>query len=164
MDHVLAMFRKLREGLTASRSMDAFTITVYEESVDACLEAENYAELHKSLSHLLQDVYPNCIKGDPVNDVVKRRDEMAAYYLLYRICYAKASSQKTLYGPPQEILSFLSSLPLDIRKSSRVQGAVRVWESLVLDVDYVSLARQWKDASLQEKRLIKVCASDAFCR
>ncbi|KAI8828349.1 hypothetical protein BJ741DRAFT_701040 [Chytriomyces cf. hyalinus JEL632] len=49
---------KLREGIVSRAEYDAFTIQVHEQSVDLCLEAANFAELLKSLTHLVAVAYP----------------------------------------------------------------------------------------------------------
>ncbi|KAI9326135.1 hypothetical protein BDR26DRAFT_941538 [Obelidium mucronatum] len=59
MDAILSKLRKLREGVLSLGQIDAFAIQVYEKSVHVCLEAENYAELIKSLNQLVSVFYPS---------------------------------------------------------------------------------------------------------
>ncbi|ORY42130.1 hypothetical protein BCR35DRAFT_316435 [Leucosporidium creatinivorum] len=55
---VLLDFRKLREGLTSIRRVDAFAAEVYEASVRTAIKAENWQQLGACLPHLVLDIHP----------------------------------------------------------------------------------------------------------
>ncbi|KAJ3229724.1 hypothetical protein HDU81_005153 [Chytriomyces hyalinus] len=90
-DPILASFRKLREGIVSSAAYDTFTIQVYEQSVDLCLEAGNYAELLKSLTHFVTIVYPEAVASE--SDIKTPLREYSSLLLLYILCYIPANKK-----------------------------------------------------------------------
>ena len=151
LDGLVAIYRKLREGIVSSQVHDSFTLQVYESAVDICLLSKNFSELIKTLSPLVNsDVYDKM-------DHHSRRPEMIGYYLLYFICYARSSDPKRLYGNPQEILNVLKlKLKPEIVASSEVQFSLNVWKALIVNVDFVSMAHLWSKASINQKVLMEV--------
>lgn len=79
LDNLLARYRKLREGIVASRAQpDVFILSVYLDSIDLSLKAKNFLELIKALEGAL--------------DVLKaiesvRSREIQEYLLLYLITF-----------------------------------------------------------------------------
>ena len=83
LDNLLARFRKLREGILASKSTpDDFILNVYLDSIDLCLKSKNWLELYKSLQGIL-----------PIFEIVKskRIHEIQEYFLLYIITWIGSS-------------------------------------------------------------------------
>ncbi|GAA5863914.1 hypothetical protein JCM3774_004416 [Rhodotorula dairenensis] len=56
---ILLDFRKLREGVTSSRRVDAFACEVYEASILLALANANEPQLASSLPHLVLSLYPS---------------------------------------------------------------------------------------------------------
>jgi hypothetical protein len=90
-------------------------------------------------------------EGEPLNK--DRQAEMTGYYLLYFICYARSTS---LYGNPQEILNVLLNLKPEIASSPAVQFSLNVLKALIANVDFVSMAELWSQASLNQRILMEV--------
>ncbi|KAJ3293890.1 hypothetical protein HK104_004119 [Borealophlyctis nickersoniae] len=122
--------------------VDEFAISAYETSVEACLHAENFAELLKSLSQLVSVMY---VASDEHLDS-PRRGEMTSYYLLYLICYTPSTSP---HPNASDIIRIYGSLPDRIQSHPRVQVAMRVCRALHRDVDYVALRRVWEEESAE---------------
>ncbi|KAJ9109047.1 hypothetical protein QFC21_000373 [Naganishia friedmannii] len=57
MNNILIYFRKLREGLIASRRLDDFAIEVYETSALYAIKARNHPQIISSLSVLVPNAY-----------------------------------------------------------------------------------------------------------
>ncbi|KAI5477914.1 hypothetical protein MNV49_005807 [Pseudohyphozyma bogoriensis] len=55
---ILLDLRKLREGCTAVRRVDAFTAEVYETSILYSISGENWPQLAACLPHLVLEIYP----------------------------------------------------------------------------------------------------------
>ncbi|GJJ72644.1 hypothetical protein EMPS_05002 [Entomortierella parvispora] len=101
MDVILESFRKLREGLFASESKDAFTVEVYEQSVLNSLYAGNIPELTKALHHLVQylhpEVYPVPDNDNPqdlvsnslarIATIPQERKRFMALYILHHLAH-----------------------------------------------------------------------------
>ncbi|GAA5987955.1 hypothetical protein JCM10908_007289 [Rhodotorula pacifica] len=75
---ILLDFRKLREGVTSARRVDAFACEVYEASVLLALANGNEPQLSSSLPHLVTSLYPafllaNQSYSSPEDDDVSTR-------------------------------------------------------------------------------------------
>ncbi|KAG0042213.1 hypothetical protein BGZ83_000754 [Gryganskiella cystojenkinii] len=77
MDTILESFRKLREGLFATETKDAFAVEVYEESVLNSLYAGNIPELTKALHHLVQELHPAVYPSEPFTTDTSTSDSLA---------------------------------------------------------------------------------------
>jgi hypothetical protein len=99
-ENILILFRKLREGIFASKRSDAFAIEVYETSL--CLSAlfDSPIQTSSILSHLLPELYTSASIQPPISSVL--------ISLLHHLI-AGYPSQKTYF----EHLSCLSPNVLD---------------------------------------------------
>jgi hypothetical protein len=99
-ENILILFRKLREGIFASKRSDAFAIEVYETSL--CLSAlfDSPIQTSSILSHLLPELYTSASIQPPISS--------ALISLLHHLI-AGYPSQKTYF----EHLSCLSPNVLD---------------------------------------------------
>ncbi|KAG2039497.1 hypothetical protein BDR03DRAFT_859867 [Suillus americanus] len=99
-ENILILFRKLREGIYASKRSDAFAIEVYETSL--CLSAlfDSPIQTSSILSHLLPELYTSVSIRPPISSVL--------ISLLHHLI-AGYPSQKTYF----EHLSCLSPNVLD---------------------------------------------------
>ncbi|KAJ1651414.1 hypothetical protein IWQ61_008016 [Dispira simplex] len=84
LEDMMGCFRKLREGLTSSRRVDALTLRAYEQSMEICILAHSNGELLKTVRQLLEYLYPTC-RQDHFNLDQSRRPEMWAYYQLFLV-------------------------------------------------------------------------------
>ncbi|KAJ1954594.1 hypothetical protein IWQ62_005723 [Dispira parvispora] len=84
LEDLVGCFRKLREGLTSSRRVDALTIRAYEQSMEICILAHSDGELLKTVRQLLEYLYPTCRQDHPILDL-SRRPEMWVYYQLFLV-------------------------------------------------------------------------------
>ena len=85
-DHILARYRKLREGIIASKvNPDEFILNVYQNSVDLSLKALNFLELYKGLEGLLLNIYPFVSS--------ERKYEIQEYFLLYLITWTQSRTE-----------------------------------------------------------------------
>ncbi|KAG1766156.1 hypothetical protein EDD22DRAFT_878631 [Suillus occidentalis] len=99
-ENILILFRKLREGIFASKRSDAFAIEVYETSL--CLSSlfDSAIQTSSILSHLLPELYNSALIQPPISSVLMS--------LLHHLI-AGYPSQKTYF----EHLSRLSPNVLD---------------------------------------------------
>ncbi|KAJ3114161.1 hypothetical protein HDU96_002505 [Phlyctochytrium bullatum] len=151
LESVVALFRKLREGLLSSGRVDAFTASCYEGSVDACLDADNFAELLKSLSVLVTQIYPVLAPVLGV-EALPRRLEMAAYHVLYFLCVT--STARLPCGDPWTVQRLLSRYTAAELASPYLAFAVRTMRVLKRDVDYVGLGRLWRKANVAQRKFL----------
>ncbi|KAJ1984337.1 hypothetical protein H4R34_000712 [Dimargaris verticillata] len=79
---LVGSFRKLREGLTASRRVDTTAVAAYERSVEVALLAHDHGELRKAFCQLLEYLYP---VGASQGLAMPRRTEISAYYYINRL-------------------------------------------------------------------------------
>ncbi|TPX68672.1 hypothetical protein CcCBS67573_g07078 [Chytriomyces confervae] len=176
-DPILSSFRKLREGIVSRAVYDAFTIQVYEQSVDLCLEAGNYAELLKSLTHLVTIVYPQAVASASVcelfaalsnplslvNDIypsinqTPRRGEYSSLLLLYILCYIPANKKpqgdNKLNFDTREFMTLLLSMPAETRESSAVKTAIQLQRALLDNLDFVSFRKGLNQLSNAGKKM-----------
>lgn len=99
-ENILILFRKLREGIFASKRSDAFAIEVYETSL--CLSAlfDSPIQTSSILSHLLPELYTSASIQPPISSIL---------ISLLQHLIAGYPSQKTYF----EHLSCLSPNVLD---------------------------------------------------
>ncbi|KAJ1971809.1 hypothetical protein H4R35_005039 [Dimargaris xerosporica] len=112
---LVGSFRKLREGLTASRRVDATAIAAYERSVEVALLAHDHGELRKACSQLLDDLYS---AGASQGLSMPRRTEISAYYYITRLT-------QTLEGPSSSAMSDVTGLGqtyLELRLAAKSHG------------------------------------------
>lgn len=99
-ENILILFRKLREGIFASKRSDAFAIGVYETSLCLSLLFDSPIQTSSILSHLLPELYTSASIQPPISSVL---------ILLLHHLIAGYPSQKTYF----EHLSCLSPNVLD---------------------------------------------------
>lgn len=96
-ERVLMLFRKLREGIIASRRTDAFAIEAYETSALLALRIGNHPQLVSSLGVLVPGLYMAHDASSGISGALgalsfdqpkrSRRPLFAALLLLYRLAY-----------------------------------------------------------------------------
>ncbi|KAG1842989.1 hypothetical protein DFJ58DRAFT_805199 [Suillus subalutaceus] len=110
-ENILILFRKLREGIFASKRSDAFAIEVYEISL--CLSAlfDSPIQTSSILSHLLPELYTSASIQPPISSVL--------ISLLHHLI-AGYPSQKTYFEhlsclSPNEAYAWISNLATSLR-------------------------------------------------
>lgn len=132
----LYSMRKLREGLLASKRVDEFTVKVYEDCVDECLNQGNFQELIKSLTRLIK------LYGEL--QCCERSEEMKGYLILYLYCFNNSPS---VYIITRQIEKF------GVDASSTCVKFI-----LSLDnFDYYRSAQCWSIMSENEKIIARTC-------
>ncbi|KAG1748549.1 hypothetical protein EDB19DRAFT_1682308 [Suillus lakei] len=69
-ENILILFRKLREGIFASKRSDAFAIEVYETSLCLSLLFDSPIQTSSILSHLLPELYTSASIQPPISSVL----------------------------------------------------------------------------------------------
>ncbi|OAX33220.1 hypothetical protein K503DRAFT_851960 [Rhizopogon vinicolor AM-OR11-026] len=69
-DNILILFRKLREGIFASKRSDAFAIEAYETSLCLSPLFDSPSQTSSILSHLLPDLYTSASIQPPITSVL----------------------------------------------------------------------------------------------
>ncbi|KAI9335890.1 hypothetical protein BDR26DRAFT_865303 [Obelidium mucronatum] len=161
MDSILSKLRKLREGVLSLGQIDAFAIQVYEKSVHVCLEAENYAELIKSLNQLVSVFYPTVVvvdSGESGKTVGQHRGEMTALLLLYMICYIPSAGGKRITDPvfeTRQVMKVVASLPDDVQQDRHVVNVLKMQRALLDNVNYFMFRRAWNELNKWERIIAK---------
>ncbi|CED82251.1 SAC3/GANP/Nin1/mts3/eIF-3 p25 [Phaffia rhodozyma] len=119
---ILLLFRKLREGLIASRRTDKFSVEVYETSARLALLITDHAQLVSSLSKLIPDLY---LASKPAHSTenldTDGRSLYVQIYLIYQLSYLRS---------PPAFLSILRSFPSKFKQSlepNTLQLPLRIW-------------------------------------
>ncbi|KAI9141533.1 SAC3/GANP/Nin1/mts3/eIF-3 p25 family-domain-containing protein [Paraphysoderma sedebokerense] len=134
---IIRDFRKLREGVYASRLFDDFAVEVYEKSIEMSLLGQNFAELIKATTGLLDEVYPHLEKS--IDKPPRNLAETTKYHLLYHICYINSPSGRSTS------LRLYTSLPNHLQKSSHVDFAMKILMCVVRR-DYVKFLKFYTSA------------------
>ncbi|KAJ3219128.1 hypothetical protein HDU67_002461 [Dinochytrium kinnereticum] len=143
---------KLREGLVSSGRCDLFAVEAYELSAEVCMDASNFAELLKTLTILITQIYPALIASRDQKKL-SRRIEMTSYYLLYFLCF---SSNLTLpCGDGWTVQHILSRFTAEELKDPQVSLALQLLKTLRLDFNYIQYARLWKLASPRSRIFLR---------
>ena len=133
--------RKLREGLLSSDRRDSFAIEVYEWSVRECLEEKNFAELFKSLSHLVEHLYIL----ETTND---KQLQIVGLHLLFLICSTDGLANTHKF---KQIVSRVSH-----SQNTAIQFAEHVLAAFIADLDFLSLSRCWETANIQQRLILEM--------
>ncbi|KAJ3316291.1 hypothetical protein HDU76_001913 [Blyttiomyces sp. JEL0837] len=162
-DQIVLLIRKLREGIVSAGVYDAFVVKVYETSVDVCLDAENYAELLKSLSQLVVSIYETIDASD--TEAMARRGEITGLYLMYLICYPASVYRMAAGDKPDflstgfrgdfhEALRAFYRLPVEVQNHKSVQRALRLLRAVVANLDFVTFRKIWDESGVSERKII----------
>lgn len=130
-DNLLARYRKLREGIVASRAEpDDFILNVYLDSIDLALIANNFSELVKSLEGVLDVIQVmNCT----------RIQEIQEYFLLYLITYGSNT---------MEFYKFYKKFTAD---STNHDFSLRILKDLNDPMELYDFFRIYKTASVNQR-------------
>jgi len=151
LDAIVVGYRKLREGLFASRVVDSFVVVAYEHAVVACLYSRNFNELMKSLSVLTHHVYPSALRR---KIPCSRRGEFIAYHLLLQtIKNISASSQ--FFDTFREMVSGCKELESDrhIQFVWQLSRAIR-------RTDYIRVRQLSKESSNFHQYILRFSVND----
>ncbi|TPX69666.1 hypothetical protein SpCBS45565_g02348 [Spizellomyces sp. 'palustris'] len=91
--------------------------------------------------------------GEPKEELLSRRAELTGYMLLYLICYTARGPK--CYGDANKVMEYYRDLPTDLQRDQCVTFALKVFKALHADIDYVSLAHLWYEASPNQQALLQ---------
>ncbi|KAJ3105339.1 hypothetical protein HDU97_008236 [Phlyctochytrium planicorne] len=148
LNHIVGLFRKLREGLLSSGRCDAFAVQVYEASADASLHAENYGELLKTLTVLVNQIYPALLPSIPL----PRRLEMLSYYILYFICFSTTSALP--YGDTPTLNMILAGCSDGDFKGPEMLMVMKLLRVVKMDLHYREFGKIWASSSIKARVLL----------
>ncbi|KND04295.1 uncharacterized protein SPPG_00028 [Spizellomyces punctatus DAOM BR117] len=95
----------------------------------------------------------DCSSGERKEDLLSRRAELTGYMLLYLICYTARGPK--CYGDANKVMEYYRELPTDLQRDQNVTFALSVFKALHADIDYVSLAHLWHEASTNQQTLLQ---------
>jgi hypothetical protein len=131
-----AAIRKLREAVYSSHRRDAFTVQVYEKSVEIAFQERNISELFKSVALLVALYQELGIQG---------KSELYVYHLLLLM---------THNVPMMEWIQVYQSTPSDM--ATRALD----WYRCKRMNDFRSMSKLWKESDEKEKCILESWISD----
>ncbi|KAJ1679186.1 hypothetical protein EV182_002563, partial [Spiromyces aspiralis] len=119
--------------------------SLYEQSVDICLRARVYPELHKSLIHLVNTLYRSQ-SSDHERDISERnaRSTYTSLYILYWCCYVRDNLP---------ILRYLESSDDGEHRDPPVEFALKLWRAVIRS-NYVQFSQLKCTANPQQLEII----------
>lgn len=155
---IIQSYRKLREAIVGENTkIDKFTISVYQDSVEACLKAKEFSdekliddELAKSLLTLVNTLYP-AYMASPDKLTNKRKKKIGLFYSYY-LFYLLGSDSARL----GQVLAACKQAPSGfVAESADVQLATEMCLSAI-HLRYTSFFPSLKLCKPSQRLLLKV--------